>query len=143
MNSAFEIFRMMSAAADSFSKYAWCDPAQGRPMSTEDSQRMMRLYMAFVNSGYRYLARWAEISAKRYPEFAQTIASMSDKPEESDRQVSTLMDSARAYMREMAELPLEESQRLQAEIEAIMGTGKPPAEPGGKPAGKRRSRAKR
>jgi hypothetical protein len=121
--SAFDMFRMMANAADAFSRF----PGPGSAGATgappaDDRQRMLRLYLAFVNSGYRYLARWAEISARRYPEFAEAMTAMNAQPSAGAQpQMFALLDSVRAYLREMAELPLAESERLQAEIEAIVG----------------------
>jgi len=116
MSSAFEMFRMMANAAEAFSK--WTGPSEA---PKDDSERLMRLYMAYVNSGYRYLARWADISARRYPDFAQAFTTMSSNPERGKAEIGALMDGTRRFLREMAELPIEESKRLQKEIEAIMG----------------------
>ena len=140
-NSAFDMYRMMAAAAEAFTKYAWADPTQTRSAPSNDAQRMLSLYMAFVNSGYRYLARWAEISARRYPDFARTLASINAQPQGSETEVAALVDSLRGFLREMSELPLEESKRLQDEIEAIMGV-RTAASEAPKPRRKRRTRAK-
>jgi hypothetical protein len=148
MNSAFDMFRMMASAAQAFSRFPGPGPAGTAASTAGDTERLLQLYLAFVNSGYRYLARWAEISARRYPEFARTMTSMSAQPDDSARQMGALLDSVRGYLREMAELPLAESERLQAEIEAIIGsaTPAPPPPPAGKAAPKsrprRRARAK-
>lgn len=120
MNSAFDIYRMMATAAETFSRYAWNNPTQARSAPVDNTQRMFRLYMAFVNSGYRYLARWAEISSKRYPELARALTAINAGRAVSDEELGALTDSFRAYLREMAELPVEESKRLQDEIEDIM-----------------------
>jgi hypothetical protein len=148
MNSAFDIYRMMAAAADAFTRYAWTNPREARSTPADNSQRMWRLYMAFVNSGYRYLARWAEISAKRYPELARALPALNAGRAVSDHEMAVLIDSFRAYLREMAELPLEESKRFQGEIDAIMerAEGKAAAQKKAakkkRPAGQRRARAK-
>jgi hypothetical protein len=150
MNSAFDMYRMMAAAAEAFTKYSWADAAGADSMPVDAAKRMSQLYMAFMNSGYRYLARWAEISVKRYPEFAMLSAGMNANRTITEDEMAALVDSLRAYLREMADLPLEESKRLQAEIDAIMtskasdtanagGTGSSEAQ---RPR-KRRARAKR
>lgn len=143
MNSAFDMFRMMANAAQAFSRFPGA-AAPNAPGSSGDAQQVMQLYLAFVNSGYRYLARWAEISARRYPEFAETMAAMNAQPKENAHRMRALLDSVRAYMREMAELPLEESERLQAEIEKILkvDTGAPASEPKARPRARRRAKAK-
>jgi hypothetical protein len=140
MNSAFDIYRMMAAAADSFTRYAWSSPQNAQSEPSDNSQRMWRLYMAFVNSGYRYLAHWAEISSKRYPQLAKALPALNAGNEVSDRELAELIDNFRAYLREMAELPVEESKRLQSEIDAIMA-GVKRKSPGG-PRGRRAARAK-
>jgi hypothetical protein len=143
MNSAFDVFRMMATTAKAFSNFASTDPLQGGAAPTDNAQRLAQLYGTFVNSGYRYLARWAEISVKRYADFAQTLASINATPKGSEPQMNAMMDSLRGYLREMAELPLEESKRLQAEIEAIMEPAASVSGAAAKESGKRRARAKK
>jgi hypothetical protein len=120
MNSAFDIYRMMAAAVDSFTRYPWSSPQKGQSEPSDNRQRMWRLYVAFVNSGYRYLARWAEISSRRCPQLARALPAFNAGHEVSDREVAELIDDFRAYLREMAELPAEESRRLEAEIDLVM-----------------------
>jgi ElaB/YqjD/DUF883 family membrane-anchored ribosome-binding protein len=120
MNSAFDIYRMMAAAVDSFTRYAWGSPQKAPSEPSDNRERMWRLYAAFVNSGYRYLARWAEISSRRCPQLASALPSLTAGLDVSDRELAELIDNFRAYLREMAELPAEESQRLEAEIDAVM-----------------------
>jgi ElaB/YqjD/DUF883 family membrane-anchored ribosome-binding protein len=143
MSSAFEMFRMMANAAEAFNRFSSVsDTPRGQ------SERLMRLHMAYVNSGYRYLARWAEIAVRRYPEFQQTFVSVSQKPQ-SKAELNKLLDEARAFMREMAELPREEAEHLRDEIDAIMGEGKgkkhsrPKKKKSAPPKAKRRHRSKR
>jgi len=106
----------------------------------------MRLHMAYINSDYRYLARWAEIAVRRYPEFQKAFVSVSEKPQ-SKAELNELLDEARAFMREMAELPREETEHLRDEIDAIMGEGKgkkpTPRKKSASPKAKRRGRSKR
>jgi uncharacterized heparinase superfamily protein len=149
-SSAFDMFRMMANAAQSFSQFQGMQ-TPGAPAASAQKQQVMDLYVAFMNSGYRYLARWAEISARRYPEFAQTLSTMSSETDAARQQTAALLDSIRGYLREMAELPMAESERLQADIERIMDAAKassaPAQEPGAQAprpaASKRRARAKR
>jgi hypothetical protein len=149
MNSAFDIYRMMAAAVDSLSRYAWSSPHKAQSEPSDNRERMWRLYIAFVNSGYRYLARWAEISSRRCPQLARALPSLNAGLEVSDRELAELIDNFRAYLREMAELPREESQRLEAEIDSVMhhakGNASPEKEGAAKkkrPAGRRRVRVK-
>ena len=118
MSSAFEMFRMMANAAEAFNRFSSVSDTP-----KDDSQRMMHLYMAYVNSSFRYLARWAEIAVRRYPEFSEKFASVSQKPN-NKAELDALLDETRAFMREMSELPLDEVRRLRDEIGAIMGEGK-------------------
>ena len=145
MNSAFDMYRMMAAAAEALTKYPWAGQAQGQSAPADAAQQMARLYTIFVNSGYRYLARWAEISARRYPEFAALSGGMMASRTVTDAEMAALVDSLRAYLREMSELPVEEAKRLQSEIDAIVSpdsrTQRTQAE--GQTRGKRRARAKR
>lgn len=120
MNSAFDMYRMMAAAAEACTRYPWDNTADPASASVDAAKRMQQLYMAFANSGFRYLARWAEISVKRYPEFTKLSSSMNARRAVTDAELASLVDNLRAYLREMADIPIDESKRLQAEIEAIM-----------------------
>ncbi len=145
MNSAYDMYRMMAAAAEALTRYPWAGQTQGQSMPADAAQQMARLYAAFVNSGYRYLARWAEISARRYPEFAALSSGMNASRTITDAELAALVDSLRAFLREMSELPVDEAKRLQAEIDAIISpdsrTESTKAE--GQTRGKRRARTKR
>ena len=145
MNSAFDMYRMMAAAAEACTKYPWADAAGAGSAPMDAAKRMQQLYMAFTNSGYRYLARWAEISVKRYPEFTRLSSGMTASRAITDSELAALVDSLRAYLREMADIPVDESKRLQAEIEKIMAAKAPDAAAAsaGQAPPKRRARAKR
>ena len=144
MDNPFDIARLMAAWSQAFSKFAMgasADTLSASPADAADMrQRMLELHLAVVNSGYRYLGRWAEISARRYPELARALASSNTDAAKGTALGATL-DSIRGFMREMAELPLEESKRLQSEIEAIFRIDKP-ASGGPKSRPRRRARAK-
>ena len=150
MNSAFDMYRMMAAAAEACTKYPWAGTAGAGSMPADAARRMQQLYMAFTNSGYRYLARWAEISVKQYPEFAVLSSAMNASRTITEAEMAALVDSLRAYLREMADIPVEESKRLQAEIDAIMAARTPDASHAAGPRAaaaeappRRRARAKR
>jgi hypothetical protein len=144
MDNPFDMARLMAAWSQAYSKFvmgASADPLSASPADAADMRRrMLELHLAVVNSGYRYLGRWAEISARRYPELARALAS-TDADGAAGPALGATLDSIRGFMREMAELPLEESKRLQSEIEAIFRTG-PPASGGPKSRPRRRARAK-
>jgi hypothetical protein len=140
----FDLARLMAAWSQAFSAFATGTSAGSSSTSPADEaamrDRMLELHLAVVNSGYRYLGRWAEISAKRYPEVARALASTGSEAE-AGRTLGATLDSIRAFMREMAELPLDESKRLQTEIEAILRVGQP-ASGSTKSRPTRRARAK-
>jgi choline dehydrogenase len=143
MRDVFDMFRAWALARNKSASWAADDDARGSPTGAADEkQRMLELYLAVVNGGYRYLGRWAEISAKRYPEFVRMLASMNADPAAQAGGAGANMDSVRAFLREMIELPIEEAKRLQAEIGAIMGGGKPASDaPKPPPAQPRRTKA--
>lgn len=75
--------------------------------------RMTSAHLAAVASGFRYVQRWAELSGKAYPlALRATTLSRSGGGQE----LGTTLDDLRKTLREMAELPLQESRRLQAEL---------------------------
>ena len=145
MNSAFDMYRMMAAAAEACTRYPWADVAGAGSAPADAARRMQQLYMAFTNSGYRYLARWAEISVKRYPEFTKLSSGMTASRVVTDAELAALVDSLRAYLREMADIPVDEAKRLQSEIETIMAAKPPDAASASATQAppKRRARAKR
>lgn len=145
MSNPFDMSRLMAAWSQAFNRFAMgtsADTFSTSPADAADMQRrILELHLAVVTSGYRYLGRWAEISARRYPEFARALAATNTDAGVQRGAVGETLDSIRAFMREMAELPLEESKRLQTEIEGILGIGKPASE-GPKSRRRRRARAK-
>ena len=80
--------------------------------------KMTDSHLASVSSSSRYVSRWAELLGR-----AQTLAvrAMTLSSSEGDRaeELGTVMDQWRETYRELAELPLKESQQLQAELADI------------------------
>lgn len=101
---------------------------------------MARIHIACVESGFRYLTRWAEVSMKYYPAMVQAMMGDGATAAARTSKMGTMVDRYRAYMREMAELPLDESRRLQSEIERIVRSGSGPTS--GPSAGRGRAKAK-
>jgi hypothetical protein len=89
---------------------------------------MTQVYLACMNSGFRYMTRWVETSASYYPSMMQMLGTSATDPEQREKMLGAAVDNLRAHMREMGELPLHESQRLQAELEGIARKFWPAAE---------------
>jgi hypothetical protein len=120
-----EILRMMTSTGK-----AWVSgdtATTGRPMDlgqTLSDYRNLMDFLAQANlvlmtSSFRYWRRLTEIYASYYPAISrswlETIADRSGSGEER----RLLIDNLRACFREMANLPCQESQLLQAELEQI------------------------
>lgn len=92
-------------------------------------QRLSDLYLACAGSGFRYMGKWAEISSRHVPSMVRTMTSsmdMSGTMEQRQRSMSEGIDDYRAFLREMTDLPFEESKRLQGDFDRILT---PDAEP--------------
>jgi hypothetical protein len=101
MSAGYDMFRMWAASAQAFNKFASgaspatgasADPARPSPSATDDAQqRLLQVYLAFLNSGYRYLGRWATISAERYPDLVQALMSTTTDPAARGRELGATM----------------------------------------------------
>jgi len=103
---------------------------------------MAQASLTWMNSGFRYWRRWLEIYASYYPAIMHSVQVMSSDPGKWEEARGVLIDNLRAYLREMAELPWQESRRLQAEFERIVGEVWPSAEGGQGEPHRRRARWK-
>jgi hypothetical protein len=91
--------------------------------------------LACFTSGARYWMRVSEVLARHYPVLSRGILDVNDDGADAAR--GTLVDGARACLRELAELPAQEAQRLCVELERL-GERLPPAADGDGPAPRRR-----
>jgi hypothetical protein len=86
-------------------------------------QRLTDLYLACAGSGFRYMGKWAEISSRHVPTMMRTMTSsmdMSGTTEQRQRSMSEGIDDYRAFLREMTDLPFDESKRLQQDFDRIL-----------------------
>lgn len=113
------IFRVMNAA-----RTAWTpgNPASARPdeARTAAPQELMEFAaqasMACLNSGVRYWQRMAELSGSAATTIGRTLMDLQEHPPQSAETQGRLRDALRAYFRELADVPAQEAQRLQAEL---------------------------
>jgi hypothetical protein len=92
-------------------------------------QLVAQVMLAWAASGLRSWARTAEICGKALPLVMDSLAAASGRPNGGPADQARTLDELRACLRELAELPGRESQRLQLEIERIVlgpGTGAAP-----------------
>jgi len=107
------------------------------------AQLLGRLSLVWMTSGIRYWARAAEIWARALPSLARALADSgaagatsagagaSERPAEARK---ILIDELRACLRLLAELPVDEGRRVQAELEAVLrGAGEEPSGPADQP----------
>jgi hypothetical protein len=81
---------------------------------------------AFVASGLRYWARLAEIWTRAMPALALATARAPGSRDGGAEAGAALTDELRAVLRELADLPCQESRRLQAELDRLTTSGAAP-----------------
>jgi hypothetical protein len=92
-------------------------------MTGDLPQRLTDLYLACAGSGFRYMGKWAEISSRHVPTMMRTMTSSMDMAattEQRQRSMSEGIDDYRAFLREMTDLPFDESKRLQQDFDKIL-----------------------
>ena len=90
-------------------------PEPSKPRDGDVVDRLVRTHVTVVESGLRYVSRWADLSATAYPLAVRAL--MLSRPATSDtKPLDAAMDDLRETVREMAVLPFSEAGRLQAEI---------------------------
>ncbi len=81
---------------------------------------------AFLASGLRYWSRLGEMWIRAWPVLLRA-ATRAPAGAGADAEAAALADDVRAVLRELADLPCQESRRLQAELDRITAAGAIPA----------------
>jgi hypothetical protein len=76
--------------------------------------------LACAASSFRYWGRSAEIWGKAVPLMIETLTVANGRPKDGIAETSPALDEIRAVLRELTEVPGQESRRLQAELEQIV-----------------------
>lgn len=116
-----EVLRQMTAARDALTPPSASVAAGGGPAPPPvDPQTLALLgqaWLVVVTSGIRYWAHAAETWAKLLAAVPRSFTAKSGDLAEAD---ATLIDEFRARLRELADLPCQESRRIQAELDDIV-----------------------
>lgn len=97
------------------------DDQQQTPFDTQDAAKFMaQASRLWLESSARFWGRSAEISSEFYNEVRRNIADIDSDSSDRSESEGALMDLLRGYVRQMVELPAQESRRLQAEIEKFV-----------------------
>ena len=104
MTAGFDLFTGVSGQAAE----SPVDPAQLM-------ERANKAHLAAVSSGLRSIGRWSEIANRTYP-LACEVMALSASGTVETAQFGKALDDLRASLRELVELPLHESRRLQQEL---------------------------
>jgi hypothetical protein len=114
-------FRMMTMASASWTpgEAATGGSEGGRAASPGALGFAAQASLACLNSGMRYWQRMAELSGSYYLTLSRTAMEMQADPTRGAEAQASLFDALRAYFRDIAALPGQESQRLQAELERL------------------------
>ncbi|HYB40355.1 MAG TPA: GMC oxidoreductase, partial [Candidatus Methylomirabilis sp.] len=102
------------------------DRAEAPPAYAQAIHLLGQLGPACAVSGLRYWARVAELWGRAMPAVAKTLLE-ADPLERPGALGGAVLDELRAGLRELAELPGEESRRLLAELERLAGAVRPDA----------------
>jgi hypothetical protein len=86
---------------------------------------LTEVHLAYMRSGFRYMSRWSETCGRYYPKIIQALSTAAGDPDRRSNALGAVMDDLKAYMREMGQLPLDESQRLQAELASMLQKFRP------------------
>ncbi|HZD05881.1 MAG TPA: hypothetical protein VE173_13220 [Longimicrobiales bacterium] len=142
-----ELARMWTRAMTGFlpeGKGGGEDEGKGEPGGAPDPAELMKritdAHLAAVASGFRYLQRWAELSGRAYP---LAIRALGGKGSGGGEELGAALDELRKTLREMAELPLQESRRLQADLAGVWKMQAPEPAPGEDEPPQRRQRRAR
>ena len=108
------------ATDDATTASAQSDPKDPTPDYGNLLDLMARASFVCMNGSFRYWKRWAEIYSSYYPVISRSVAAMNSNPTRSGEERGILIDSLRAFLRKMVDLPNQESRRLQAELEEII-----------------------
>jgi hypothetical protein len=117
-----EMFRLMvSATAPAVDRRAVSDPSPGALGAVPPALGVVgQVGGAFMASGLRYWSRLAEVWMRVLPTL---YAAAAQGPAADGDGAAALGDDLRAALRELAELPCQESRRLQAELDRIVSPG--------------------
>ena len=129
--------RMMKSYPTPKDFWAGGDGAPYEPR--ELMERMTQAQAATVDSGARYVARWTELSSEVFSLTSRAMV-LSTAGADGASELGTVMDELRAAYRKMAELPLDESRRLQSRLAEIW---RPETPPGDATGDRRRTRSVR
>jgi hypothetical protein len=125
VNSLNEIMRLMASACrawsagDTATVSEHTNPEEMISGYQDLMTFMAQAYLVFMTSGFRYWRRLADIYGRYYPAISRSFLGMNSDPSRSRERLSLLIDDLRACLREMADLPSQESRLLQAELEKI------------------------
>ena len=116
---------MMNAGRDWTGDATPTDSSEGNrpqtPFSLQNAANFMaRASQLWMDSSIRFWGRSAEINSNYYKAASRNLSDMNSDPDQREQAEGTLMDLLRAYVREMADLPAQESRRLQAELEKFV-----------------------
>ena len=130
-----ELLRLLGAAKPAT---ASPDPAQPNVETApaglvygQAIQILGQIMLAWAASGLRSWARTAEICGKSLPLVVDSLADATGRSNGDGAEQARRLDELRASLRELAELPGRESQRLQMEIQRILLGAAPDAGPHG------------
>jgi len=82
---------------------------------------MSQACLVFATSGLRYWTRAAQIYGEYCPVLGQLLSATNSRSLDSTEEQRILLDRLRALLRELAELPGQESQWMQAELAKLEG----------------------
>jgi hypothetical protein len=128
LEAVAELLRLLTSANQTASANGR-ESEPGVPRYAEIVRLAGQVMLACAASSFRYWGRSAEIWGKAVPLMIQTLTVANGRPKDGIAEPSTALDEIRSVMRELTEVPGQESRRLQAELEQIVLGHVPPGAP--------------
>ncbi len=94
-------------------------PVDVGPDVADIFQFLSQAWLAYVSSGLRYWSRMADAWVKALPSLARTFAAVEGSSPSDPNARAVVVDELRAWLRDLADYPSQESRLLQAELDKL------------------------
>ena len=119
------------------------DVAAGPTQPSDVMGQVTDAHLAATNSYFRYMKDMADVSGRAYMRAVRATTLWGSQPGSEADELGTALDELRESLREMSELPMNESRRLQSELAELRREGAAEPDTGSEAEPKRRQRRAR
>lgn len=128
LEAVSELLRLLTSTSQTASTNGR-ESEPGIPLYAEFVRLTGQVMLACAASSLRYWGRSAEVWGKTLPLLIEAVTTANGQPKDGIAGTSTALDEMLSMLRERAEMPGQESRRLQAELEQIVLGHASPAAP--------------